>query len=181
MIIDIIVIVVLIFAIIKGYSNGLVIALFSVLGFIIGIAAAMKLSTIVASYIGKAVKISDHWLPVISFVVVFILVVLLVRLGAKLIQKSLQLAMLGWMNRLGGIILYAALFLIIFSVLIFYADQTNLIKPETKKASITYSYVQPWGPKVIEGFGKILPVFKGMFDELKDFFGNVSDQVPAAK
>jgi hypothetical protein len=41
--------------------------------------------------------------------------------------------------------------------------------------------VQPWGPKVIENFGKILPVFQGMFDDLKDFFGNVSHQLPEAK
>jgi membrane protein required for colicin V production len=46
---------------------------------------------------------------------------------------------------------------------------------------VTFPFIQPWGPKVIEGFGKILPVFQGMFDDLKDFFGDVSDHVPAAK
>lgn len=180
MTIDIILIVALIFAIIKGYQRGLIVAVFSVLAFIIGIAAAMKLSTVVAGYVGKSVKVSDHWLPVISFAVVFLIVVLLVRWGALLIQKSVQFAMLGWINRLGGILLYIGLFIVIFSVLIFYAEQVNLIKPETKNASVTYSYIQPWGPKVIDGFGKIIPVFKGMFNDLQDFFGNISHQVPAA-
>ena len=180
MILDIIVAVILILAVIKGYRQGLIVALFSFIALIIGIAAAMKLSVVAAGYIGKAVDISDKWLPIISFAVVFLIAVLLVRLGAKFIQKTVELAMLGWVNRAGGILLYAGLYIIIFSVLLFYADQMNFIKPETKRESVTYSYIQPWGPKLIEGLGKIIPVFKGMFQDLEDFFDNVSKEVPPA-
>jgi len=180
MILDIIVAVILILALIKGYRQGLIVALFSLIAFVIGIAAAMKLSVVAAGYIGKAVNVSDKWLPVISFAVVFLIVVLLVRLGAKFIQKTVELAMLGWANRVGGILLYVSIYILIFSVLLFYADQMNFIKPETKTASVTYSYIQPWGPKLMEGLGKIIPVFKGMFQDLEDFFDKVSKEVPAA-
>ena len=129
MIIDIVVAVILILAIIKGYRLGLIVALFSFLAFIIGLGAALKLSAVVADHLGKAIKVSDKWLPIISFAVVFLIVVLLVRLGAKFIQKTVELAMLGWVNRLGGILLYAGLYILIFSVLLFYADQLNFIKP----------------------------------------------------
>jgi len=180
MILDIIVAVILILAIIKGYRQGLVVALFSLVAVIIGLAAAIKLSVVAAGYIGKAVNISDKWLPIISFAVVFIIVVLLVRLGAKFIQKTVELAMLGWANRVGGILLYAGLYMIIFSVLLFYVDQMNFIKPETKSESVTYSHIQPWGPKLMDGLGKIIPVFKGMFQDLEDFFDKVSKEVPPA-
>jgi len=179
MAIDIIIAIALIIAIIKGYQQGLIVAVFSVLAFIIGLAAAIKLSVLAAGYIGKTVKISDQWLPVISFVVVFLVVVLLIRLGAKLIQRTIQFAMLGWVNRLGGILLFVILYILIFSVLIFYADQLSLIKSETRDASLTYPYIQPLGPKVIEGFGKIVPIFKGMFNDLQEFFGQVSHNIPA--
>jgi membrane protein required for colicin V production len=56
----------------------------------------------------------------------------------------------------------------------------NFIKPETKTGSVTYSYIQPWGPKLMEGLGKIIPIFKGMFEELEDFFDSVSKHVPPA-
>ena len=180
MIIDIIVAIILILAAIKGFRQGLIVALFSFIALIIGVAAAMKLSVVAAGYIGKAVNISDKWLPIISFAVVFLIVVLLVRLGAKFIQKTIELAMLGWVNRVGGILLYAGLYIIIFSVLLFYADQMNFIKPETKRESVTYSFIQPWGPKLMDGLGKIIPVFKGMFQDLEDFFDNVSKEVPPA-
>jgi len=180
MILDIIVAVIFLLAIIKGYRQGLIVALFSLIAFVIGIAAAMKLSVVAAGYIGKAVNVSDKWLPIISFAVVFLIVVLLVRLGAKFIQKTVELAMLGWANRVGGILLYVSIYILIFSVLLFYADQMNFIKPETKTGSVTYSYIQPWGPKLMEGLGKIIPVFKGMFQDLEDFFDKVSKEVPPA-
>ena len=181
MVLDILVAVILILAVIKGFRQGLIVALFSFIAFFIGLAAALKLSAVVADHLGKAVNVSDKWLPILSFAVVFLVVVILVRLGAKFIQKTVELAMLGWLNRLGGILLYAALYIFIFSVILFYADQMGFIKPETKAESVTYNYIQPWGPKLMEWLGKIIPVFKGMFQDLEDFFETVSKQVPPAK
>lgn len=180
MILDLILALVLIWAVIKGYQRGLIVALFSVAALIVGLAAALKLSTLVAGYLGKSGKISDQWLPLISFVLVFIVFLLLVRWLALLIQKTIQLAMLGWINRLGGILLYAAVYILIFSVLLFYADQMGLIKNLVRTESVSYSIVQPWGPLVIEEIGKLIPIFKGMFGQLQDFFGTVSRQLPAA-
>lgn len=180
MIIDIIVAIVIILGAFKGFRQGLIIALFSVIAFIIGLAAALKLSAVVAEHIGNTVEVSDKWLPIISFAVVFFIVVLLVRLGARFIEKTVEFAMLGWLNRIGGILLYTGLYILIFSILLFYADQLGFIKPETKNESVTYSYIQPWGPKLMDSLGKIIPVFKGMFQDLEDFFDSVSKQVPPA-
>lgn len=180
MIIDIIVAIVIILGAIKGFRQGLIIALFSVIAFIIGLAAALKLSAVVADHIGNTVKVSDKWLPIISFAVVFLIVVLLVRLGARFIEKTVEFAMLGWLNRIGGILLYTGLYILIFSILLFYADQLGFIKPETKNESATYSYIQPWGPKLMDSLGNIIPIFKGMFQDLEDFFDSVSKQVPPA-
>lgn len=177
MILDLVFAIILVLAIFKGYRRGLIVGLFSFIAFIVGLAAAIKLSAIVASYIGKAVKVSDQWLPIISFAVVFMLIVLLVRLGANLIQRTIEIAMLGWVNRLGGIVLYAALYITVFSIVLFYAEQVHLIKQQTIDKSVTYSFVQPWGPKAINGLGTIIPWFKDMFAELEKFFGNVSDKM----
>jgi membrane protein required for colicin V production len=177
MLLDIIFAVLLVLAVLKGYQQGLVIGLFSLVSIIIGLAAAMKLSTVVASWIGSAVKVSDEWLPLISFIVVFIVVVLLIRLGAKAIERTFEVVMLGWANKLGGVILYVVIYTLVFSVLLFYAEQMQLLQPETIKRSVTYSYIQPWGPKVINGFGSLIPLFNDMFGELEDFFGNVSNRI----
>ena len=178
MILDIVFAVVMILAIFRGYQRGLIIGIFSFVALIIGLAAAIKLSAVAAGYIGAAVKISDQWLPVISFVVVFLVVVLLIRWGANAIESTVEVVMLGWLNKLGGILLYIAIYTIAFSIILFYAEQVKLIQPETIQQSVTYAYIQPWGPKVIDGFGRILPIFKDMFTTLENFFGAVSEDIP---
>lgn len=177
MLLDLIFAGIIILAVVKGYQRGLVVGLFSLIAVIIGLAAAMKLSTVVAGYIGKAVKISDQWLPVISFAIVFFIVILLIRLGARAIESAVEVAMLGWVNKIGGIILFAAIYTVVFSVLLFYAEQMKWIQPEMISKSITYSFVQPWGPRVINGFGAVIPVFKDMFGELQDFFDGVAKKI----
>jgi membrane protein required for colicin V production len=172
--IDIIVVVLLVFAIYKGLRNGLVLAVFSFLAFFIGLAAALKLSSVVAVYLGTNTSISQRWLPVLAFAIVFIIVVFLVRLGAKAIERVLKIVMLGWLNRLGGVVFYALVYLFILSILLFYAHQLHLIKPETIEASTTYSFIEPLAPRLISGLGLILPFFKNMFSQLETFFGHLS-------
>jgi membrane protein required for colicin V production len=168
----------IILAIIKGWQKGLIVGLFSLVAIFIGLAAAIKLSAVVANYIGKNVRISEQWLPIISFAVVFLIVVLLVRLGAKVIQKFAESIMLGLFNRLGGVLLYAAIYTIVFSVLLFYAEQVKLVKQETKEKSVTYEFVQPWGPKAMNAMGAVIPIFKNMFTDQQEFFGNVGKKTP---
>jgi membrane protein required for colicin V production len=177
MFLDIVFAVIVIVAIIKGIQRGLIVGLFSFLAIIIGLAAAIKLSAVAAGYIGKAIKISDAWLPLISFAIVFIVVILLVRLGANLIQKTVEIAMLGWVNRLGGILFYLAIYIIVYSVLLFYAEQINLLQPDAAKESVTYGWIQPLGPKVIDGFADVFPFFKNMFKDLEKFFEGIAHKI----
>lgn len=174
MIIDIAFVLVMILAIFKGFRKGLILGIFSLLAFIIGLAAALKLSVIVAAYLKDSAGSLSKWLPVISFMLVFIAVILLVGLLARLIKKTMQFAMLGWLDSLGGIILYVAIYTIIFSVFLFFASRLFLIEPSTIQDSKMYTYVAPWGPKVIDNLGKIIPIFKDMFTQLQDFFGSLA-------
>lgn len=179
MLIDLVYAVLIVLAVIKGYQKGFVIAVFSVLAFIIGLAAALKLSTAVAAYLHDSINVSARWLPFIAFVLVFLIVVILVRLGGKLIEKTLELALLGWANRLAGIVLYLALYTIIFSIALFYAEKLKLVQPAVITSSMSYSFVKPWGPAVMDNIGKVIPWFKGMFNELENFFNAIPNKIPA--
>jgi membrane protein required for colicin V production len=68
---------------------------------------------------------------------------LLVNLGAKLVEKAVQLALLGWVNRIGGIFFYVLLYTLIFSVMIYFAVRVKLVGPETIASSQVYPFVAP--------------------------------------
>ena len=176
MIIDIAFVLVIILAIFKGIKKGLILGIFSLLAFVIGLAAALKLSVVVAAYLKDNAGSFTKWLPLISFMLVFIAVVLLVGLVARVIKKTMQFAMLGLLDSVGGIILYVTIYTIIFSIFLFFADKLFLIKPATVHDSKIYTYVAPWGPKVIDNLGKIIPIFKDMFTRLQEFFGNLANK-----
>jgi membrane protein required for colicin V production len=177
MAIDAFFVILVVLACIKGFQRGLIVAVFSIIAFVLGLAAALKLSAVVAEKLSESVSVSAKWLPVISFMLVFLIVLLLVHLGAKMLQKSVEFVMLGWVNRLGGIIFYGLLYTIVFSVFLFYAVQLHLIKNETIVASLCYSFIQPLGPGVINMLGFIIPFFKDMFNQLRHFFGAVSNKM----
>jgi membrane protein required for colicin V production len=174
MFIDFIAIGLVVLAIIKGFRNGLVVAVFSLLAFVIGLAAALKLSAVVAEYLGTSTNISQRWLPILAFAIVFFVVVLLVRLGAKAIEGGLRMVMLGWLNKLGGVMFYLLLYFLIFSIILFYATQLHIIKTETAQVSTTYPIVYPIAPVVMDTLGSIIPFFEDMFVELEDFFDHLS-------
>lgn len=178
MIIDIVYAILLVLAVIKGYQRGLIVGIFSFVALVVGLAAALKLSTVVAGYIGSSVNVSSEWLPFVSFLAVFIIVVILIRLGAKAIESAVEVVMLGWLNRLAGILLYIAMYTLVFSVLLFYAAKMDFLQPETIEKSWSYPWIQPLGPKVIGVFGQILPWFKDLFGDLTAFFDKVAHEVP---
>jgi membrane protein required for colicin V production len=55
------------------------VAIFSFIAIIIGVAAAMKLSFIVTGWLQEFFNTGKQWLPILSFLIVFIGVVLLIR------------------------------------------------------------------------------------------------------
>jgi membrane protein required for colicin V production len=179
MFIDILFIVLMVVAIYKGYSRGIIIAVFSLLAIVLGLAAAIKLSLVTAQWLKDAVQVGAKWLPVLAFTLVFIVVVLLVRLGAALLEKTAETVMLGWINRIAGMLLYMVLYTVILSVLLFYAAKLQLLGVNTFAYSKTYGFIEPWGPVAIDTIGRLVPLFKDMFAQLEAFFAGLADKMQA--
>jgi membrane protein required for colicin V production len=174
MTIDIIFLILLLMAVFKGLQRGLIVAVFSLFALLAGLAAAIKLSTVVADYLKHNTHVPSKWLPVLAFAIVFIAVILLVRWVAKLIKAAISFALLGLVDKLGGVLLYAFIYITIFSVLLFYATNLHVIPANVISSSITYKFVEPWGPVVINSIGKVIPFFKNMFADLESFFAHLA-------
>ncbi|MEJ7673045.1 MAG: CvpA family protein [Chitinophagaceae bacterium] len=102
MIIDIAFVIVMLIAIFKGFSKGLIIGIFSMLAFIIELAAALKLSVVVAEYLKDSVGSFAQWLPYISFMLVIYSSSISCKNIGKSYKKTIRFAMLGWLDTLAG-------------------------------------------------------------------------------
>jgi membrane protein required for colicin V production len=172
MLIDTIAFIFLLIAIYKGLKNGLIVAIFSFVAFVVGIAAALAFSSAVASYLESSIHISRRLLPFLAFLIVFLLVLFLIRAGARFIEKLVQLAWLGWVNKIGGILFYLLLYFFTLSTLLFYAVQLHLIKEDAIRSSLTYGTIQPIAPWLMGLMGTFIPAVKNAFGQLFDFFQN---------
>ena len=175
MIIDIIVLPLFVMAAFKGYRLGLIAGIFSYLAFVVGLAAAMKLSAVVAGRIHEILNVSDKWLPFLAFIVVFLFFVLLVKWSARFLESVFKKIMLGWLNKIGGVVLFALLYLSVFAIFLFYISQMQLLPESTIANSQTYEYLKRLGHFAIDGLGYIIPAFKNLFGQLETFFGTVAD------
>jgi membrane protein required for colicin V production len=174
-IIDILFLIFLLGAIIKGLRRGLIVAVFSLLALIIGLAAAIKLSAVVATHLkNSGVHVSSKWLPILSFVIVFLIVVFLVRWFEKLLASIIKFTLLSWVDKLGGVVLYALVYLAILSVILFYLTKAHVLSGGVIASSKTYNFIEPYGPYIINKVALLIPVFKDMFTQLEDFFGRVA-------
>lgn len=171
-------VIIIIIFFIRGYMKGIIVAVFSLLAVILGIICALKLSGILAQWLLEKGLITSGWGQLISYAILFFAVLLIVRLLAKAIETTAQLAMLGWINGLIGGLLYAFMAAVLWSSMLWIANQMHLITPEAKAYSKTYSYFEMLAPWVFEHVGKLLPFAKDVFNDLKDFFDNVNKNLP---
>lgn len=173
MIIDVLFLITIALAVFKGWSKGLIAGVFSLAALVLGAAAALKLSAQFSLYLQTETGHPSPLWPVVAFVLIFIVVAIVVKLLAAVINKIFQAIMLGWLNRLAGIVFYALAYIILFSIGLWFANQMNLLSPDLKESSKVYNRIMPLGPVVISKIAEWMPWFKDLFKELENFFGQI--------
>ena len=169
--------IIVILAIIRGWRKGLILALFSVVCGLIGLAAAVKLSAVLATHMKSDLHMVSRWLPVIAFILVFILVILIISWLGKLLEKLIKLVLLEWLNKLSGILLFLILYLAVYSIILFYGTKTQVISKRAMNDSHFYSLIAPFGPAVIRFITGFIPYGQDMFIALERFFDKIARDI----
>jgi len=159
---------------IKGYSRGLVVALFSFIAIFLGITLSLKFSHALAEWLLAKGWVNSGWALVLSYVIMFTAVVLLVRIVARLIQKSMEMVMLGMLNRIGGGVLYVLLGAILWSTLLWLGEQLHVITSSMTAGSMTFAFFTKLAPILFSVIGHLLPFVKDLFINLQHFFDHVN-------
>lgn len=134
----------------NGYKKGLIIEVSSLIAFILGLYFAFYFSDFTANLLREYFTIDEKYMAAISFVVTFIGVLFIVLAVGKMLEKIIDILLLGFLNKLGGLVfgvLKGALFLSIIIFGIHYFDSNNtVIKRETAEKSIFYEPIESIAP-----------------------------------
>ena len=124
-VIDIIILVLLALAVIKGLKDGLIRQIGGIAGLFIGIILAGRFSSLLADWLGQWVNASENIVKIIAFILIIIATCLCMHLLGKLLEKIIQLATLGWVNRILGMVLSIATAVLLIGVLLSLIEYVN--------------------------------------------------------
>ncbi|MDR3189147.1 MAG: CvpA family protein [Prevotellaceae bacterium] len=102
-------------AIYSGFKQGLIMQVVALLSIVLGVYLAAKFSSILAAWI-TGFGVGTQTVAVISFTLAFIGVVILARLAGHIAQRIVHLALLGWLNRLLGVVFSVVKMALIISI-----------------------------------------------------------------
>ena len=179
---DIIIGIILILFAIGGFRNGIIREAFSLAAFIGGIYGAIRLSDMVGKWLSNMINVSQEWVSVISFIIVFIALALIINWLGNLLANLLESVNLGFIDKIGGIILGIAKGFLLIGVLILLLDffgikdvldeetreGSKLYKNSEKVAAWIYENKDGWLKKLDEEYEKLEKSFKNQ-DIEEDF------------
>ncbi len=153
--IDIVLGALLVFGLIRGLRNGLIVEFASLISFFVGIYLAVKFSSVLGD--SKTAKVT-------AFVIILIIVILGIHLLAKTLSKIASAMLLGGLNKIGGAVfgtLRTALFLgVILSLFQKVNINNTLVSKETQAKSIFFN-------PILKTSEFMFPVLSNWFTDLK--------------
>ena len=157
---DIIILLCFIPAIITGLKKGLVTQIFEIVSVIAGAWLSYRFSGLLCKYLPPYIETSEPILHIIAFVIIMIVAVLFFRLIGKGVETIVKLVLLGWLNKLLGVVfailkvgLILGLVIIVFNTI---NAQVGLVKDEVLSSSVLYEPLKNAAYSVFPYFKELL-------------------------
>lgn len=161
-VIDIVIVCCFLPALYFGIKNGLVkqVVAFAVVYF--GIVLSLRFSAPVARWAVEHVHLSEFCAKAISFILIFFAVALILSLLGRIVEKIIKISLLGWLNKLLGVVMTFILFALLISVIVYFVDSANNLLdfiPEEKLAESRFY------PVLLHLSQEVFPHFKELFTQ----------------
>jgi len=169
-VIDIVLGVLLILGLVRGFMKGLFVEIASLLALIVGIYGAIHFSNFAAEYLVEKVDWEEQYINLAAFAITFVVIVIAISLAGKALTKLASFAMLGWVNKLAGAVFGLLKTALILSVILTVIDRVHInffMDEADVEQSALYNPVKGFATVL---FPKILDVEN--FNMLNDSFKN---------
>ena len=103
-ILDIILLICFVPAAIQGFQKGFISQVIAIISIIAGVWLSVQFASEVTVWLAQYIQGSEQVLKVVSFALIFIAVIAGLALLGRLVEGTVKLIMLGWLNRLLGVV-----------------------------------------------------------------------------
>ena len=174
---DIILLLLFIPGIVRGLSKGLLEQAVSLVGIVLGALLAYKYYAAVGAWLGGFWEISETVLNILGFTFILLLSLTVVMLAAKLITKLADMASLGWINRVLGLVLAILITALVLGLLILVFEAlNNQFQFVTDSKTLSGSVVYP----ILKDFTQtVLPFLKQIVAPAAEAVSDVAEAITA--
>lgn len=167
--IDIVIIVILALAMIRGFMNGFVKEIASLAALILGIWGAIRFSSFTAARLYDYFDMTGKYVGIIAFIVTFLIIVVIIHFIGLLVDKLMKAVALGFINKLLGIafgLLKSVLIMSVVFMVLNAIDQHRPFLPKEKlEGSMLYNPISDIAPAIFPIIGEAN--FGQSFDRFK--------------
>jgi len=150
----------------KGYREGFLMEMVSLVGIILGIFLGFKLMGVGMIFLEEHFDVNRTTLPYVSFIVIFLVVLLGVRLIGSLVKNSIDKTFLGSADQAMGATLGVFRSLFMISVVLWILDSLKLSpRAEWVEDSWLYPFTAHLAPTMADWLGDLIPFFRETFRE----------------
>ncbi|MFC2175460.1 CvpA family protein [Bacteroidota bacterium] len=125
----------------KGFTKGFIMELARIIALLVGVYMSIRFAQAASDYLYRNTEITNSFLPIIAFVIIFIVAVILVHLFAKAIEKLATAVALGWANKIAGACFGIFRTAFVLSVVLMLLSRFDLTKKFEKEKIATASYL----------------------------------------
>ena len=156
--IDIIISVLLLFGLVRGFMKGFFIEIASLVALVGGVYGAMNFSFYASDILQKYVNWDAKYIQIAAFSLTFLAIIILVSLLGKLMTKLVETIALGLVNKIfGGVFGFLKIAIMLSFILLFF-NQINstipFIKQKTVDESLLFKPVKELAPMLFPSFLK---------------------------
>lgn len=124
-ILDIALLVCLIPALIQGLRKGFITQVVAIISLVLGGWLAYHFSSVVTGWLEQWLDISGPALGILSFILIFVVVITVLFLLGKVLEASVKIILLGWLNKLLGLVFALFKYALVIGLLIILFDSIN--------------------------------------------------------
>uniref|UniRef100_UPI00404A8DC5 CvpA family protein n=2 Tax=Gelidibacter sp. TaxID=2018083 RepID=UPI00404A8DC5 len=177
-VLDIVLLVLLGFGLVKGFMNGLFVEVASLVALVAGVYGAIHFSSFVGSFLENRLDWNEKTINIAAFAITFVIIVLVISLAGKALTKIADFAALGIINKLLGAAFGFLKLALIASVILVIFDSANktlpLMDEKTTQDSMLYKPVKAFAPM-------ILPSILNLKDDIEEVILREKEELQSRK
>ncbi len=160
MIIDLLFLLVAGFGFFRGYNSGILRTVFWGLSILIGLFVAMRYSVPFSNALQRIFNVEHSFMFIAGFLLAFIISMFLIRMIARIIEKLLENLNINIINKLAGGVVFSTFTILIYSLILWFLVQANMISETKRSESFTYPFLETFPEQSRELIKKLEPVLR---------------------